>query len=308
MTEREEFLKTLPANVRTKLKKLQFADNLVLTVQKHGYVSELETGKDVLEKDWSYTMKSLSEKLCVSLPWLYQHLRGNVRYVYINKFNLASQSFFYQKPVTELKKYHELSSIHLNNEDVFAWFNDHFNYGIRSKVIKTDRIFGDATETVVRRIALAYIKDYQGIWDDIKPLIKNETLWNLCIKSPAFRTTSKYPFVLMRSPFATADDFKNAEFHVLREYDYASSGMNDLLSRGAGVFKAKSGKNSKMMFVFNSPRAFDTIKLSNQVYEILKDSGYKQRSVEQGIQATINLFAVPATNYFEAFPDEKPQM
>ena len=27
MIEREEFLKTLPANVRTKLKKLQFADN-----------------------------------------------------------------------------------------------------------------------------------------------------------------------------------------------------------------------------------------------------------------------------------------
>ena len=76
----------------------------------------------------------------------------------------------------------------------------------------------------------------------------------------------------------------------------------------AGVFKAKSGKNSKMMFVFNSPRAFDTIKLSNQVYEILKESGYKQRSIEQGIQATINLFAVPATRYFEAFPDKKPQM
>ena len=111
----------------------------------------------------------------------------------------------------------------------------------------------------------------------------------------------------MRSPFATADDFKNAEFHVLREYDYASSGMNDLLSRGAGVFKAKSSKNSKMMFVFNSPRAFDTIKLSNQVYEILKDSGYKHRSVEQRIQATINFFAVPATRYFEAYPNEKLQ-
>ena len=176
MIEREEFLKTLPANVRTKLKKLQFADNLVLTVQKHGYVSELETGKDVLEKDWSYTMKSLSEKLCVSLPWLYQHLRGDVRYVYINKFNLVSQSFFYQKPVTELKKYHELSSIHLNNEDVFAWFNNHFDYGIRSKVIKADRIFGDATETVVRHIALAYTKDYSGIWDDIKQLVKDEKL------------------------------------------------------------------------------------------------------------------------------------
>lgn len=49
------------------------------------------------------------------------------------------------------------------------------------------------------------------------------------------------------------------------------------------------------MFVFNSPRAFDTIKLSDQVYKILKDSGYKPRSIEQGIQATINLFAVPAT-------------
>ena len=308
MIEREEFLKTLPANVRTKLKKLQFADNLVLTVQKRGYVNELDSGKDVLEEDWSYTMKNLSEKLCVSLPWLYQHLRGDVRYIYINKFNLSSQSFFYQKNVEDLKKYHELSSIHLNNEDVFTWFNNNFMYGIRSKVIKADRIFGDATETVVRRIALAYIKGYSGIWDDIKPLIKDEKLWNLCIKAPAFRKTSKYPFVSMPSPFTQSDDFKNADFHVLKEYDYASSGMNDLLSRGAGVFKAKSCKNSKMMFVFNSPRAFDTIKLSNQVYEILKDSGYKQRSIEQGIQATINLFAVPATNYFEAFHDEKPQM
>ena len=308
MDQREEFLKTLPANVAKKLKKLQFADNLVLTVQKHGYVNELETGKEVLEKDWSYTMKSLSEKLCVSLPWLYQHLRGDVRYIYINKFNLASQSFFYQKPVEELKKYHELSSIHLNNEDVFTWFNDHFDYGIRSKVIKADRIFGDATETVVRCIALSHIQGYSDIWDDIKPLVKDEKLWNLCMKSPAFRTTSKYPLVSMPSPFLTADDFKNADFHVLKEYDYASVGMNELLSRGAGVFKAKSGKNSKMMFVFNSPSEFDTIKLSNQVYEILKESGYKQRSIEQGIQATINLFAVPATNYFEAFPDEKPQM
>lgn len=307
MDQREEFLKTLPANVAKKLKKLRFADDLVLTVQKHGYVNELESGKDVLEKDWSFTMKNLSEKLCVSLPWLYSHLRCDVRYVYINKFNLVSQSFFYQKPVEELKKYHQLSSIHLNNEDVFAWFNDHFDYGIRSKVIKADRIFGDATETVVRRIALAYIKDYSGIWDDIKPLIKDEKLWNLCKKSPAFRITSKYPFVPMSSPFTQSDDLKNAEFHVLKEYDYSSSGMNDLLSRGAGVFKAKIGKNSKMMFVFNSPRAFDTTKLSNQVYEILKDSDYKQMTIDQGIQATINLFAVPAMNYFEAFPDEKLQ-
>ena len=29
-----------------------------------------------------------------------------------------------------------------------------------------------------------------------------------------------------------------ADFHVLKEYDYASSGMNELLSRGAGIFKA----------------------------------------------------------------------
>lgn len=307
MDQREEFLKTLPSSVQTKLKKLQFADNLVLTVQKHGYVNELESGEDVLEKDWSFTMKNLSEKLCVSLPWLYSHLRGGVRYVYINKFNLASQSFFYQKPVEELKKYHELSSIHLNNEDVFAWFNNHFDYGIRSKVIKADRIFGDATETVVRCVALSHIQGYSGIWDDIKPLVKDEKLWNLCIKSPAFRTTSKYPLVSMPSPFLTADDFKNADFHVLKEYDYASVGMNELLSRGAGVFKAKSGKNSKMMFVFNSSPAFDTNKLSNQVYEILKESGYKPRSIEQGIQATINLFSVPATRYFEAYPDELPK-
>ena len=307
MDQREEFLKTLPANVAKKLKKLQFADNLVLTVQKHGYVSELETGKDVLEKDWSYTMKSLSEKLCVSLPWLYQHLRGDVRYVYINKFNLASQSFFYQKPVEELKKYHELSSIHLNNEDVFTWFNNHFDYGIRSKVIKADRIFGDATETVVRCVALSHIQGYSDIWDDIKPLVKDEKLWNLCMKSPAFRLTSKYPLVSMPSPFLTADDFKNADFHVLKEYDYASVGMNELLSRGAGIFKAHNGKNSKMMFVFNSSPAFDTNKLSDQVYKILKDSGYKPRSIDQGIQATINLFAVPATRYFEAYPNEKLQ-
>ena len=307
MPEREEFLKTLPPQVAKKLKKLQFADNLVLTVQKHGYVSELETGKDVLEEDWSYTMKSLSEKLCVSLPWLYQHLRGDVRYVYINKFNLASQSFFYQKPVTELKKYHELSSIHLNNSDVFAWFNNHFDYYIRSKVIKADRIFGDATETVVRHIALAYIKGYSDIWDDIKPLVKDEKLWNLCMKSPAFHLTSKYPLVSMPSPFLTADAFKNADFHVLKEYDYASSGMNELLSRGAGIFKAHNGKNSKMMFVFNSSPAFDTTKLSNQVYEILKDSNYKPMTIDQGIQATINLFSVPATRYFEAYPNEKIQ-
>ena len=98
-----------------------------------------------------------------------------------------------------------------------------------------------------------------------------------------------------------------ADFHVLKEYDYASVGMNELLSRGAGIFKAHNGKNSKMMFVFNSSPAFDTNKLSDQVYKILKDSGYKPRSIDQGIQATINLFAVPVTHYFEAYPNEKLQ-
>lgn len=306
-SQKEEFLEELPPKVKQKLKKLQFAENLVLTRQEKGQVNELETGKDVFEKDWSYTMKSLAEKLHVSLPWLYQHLRGDVRYVYINKFNLVSQSFFYQKPVEELKEYHELSSIHLNNEDIFRWFNDHFSYGIRSKVIKADRIFGDATEIAVRRIAIGYIKDYSDVWEDIKPLVKDERLWNLCIKSPVFRLTSRYQFISMPSPFTKSDDFKNANFNVLSEYNYASSGMNELLSRGAGVFKAKSGRNSKMMFIFNSAPAFNVIKLSDQVYKILKNSGYKSRSIEQGIQATVNLFAVPAAKYFEAYPSEKPQ-
>lgn len=307
MTEREEFLKTLPANVRTKLKKLQFADNLVLTVQKHGYVNELESGKDVLEKDWSFTMKNLSEKLCVSLPWLYSHLRGSVRYVYINQFNLSSQSFFYQKSVDELEHFHELSSVHLNNEDVFAWFNNHFDYYIRSKVIKADRIFGDLTETAVKRIALGYIQGGMDFWNDVEKLVKDKTLWNLCIKSPSFRFTSKYPLVSRPTPFTNSNDFKSANFHVLSEYDYSSTGMNELLSAGAGIFKATNGRNSKMLFIFNSEPAFDSVKLQDQVYKVLKDSNYKPRSIDQGIQATINLFSVPATRYFEAYPNEKLQ-
>lgn len=49
-----------------------------------------------------------------------------------------------------------------------------------------------------------------------------------------------------------------ADFHALKEYDYASVGMNELLSRGAGIFKATTGRNSKMLFVFNSEPAFDS--------------------------------------------------
>ena len=99
-----------------------------------------------------------------------------------------------------------------------------------------------------------------------------------------------------------------ADFHVLKEYDYTSVGMNELLSRGAGIFKATTGRNSKMLFIFNSEPAFDSVKLQDQVYKVLKDSDYKPRSIDQGIQATINLFAVPATRYVEAYPNEKLQM
>ena len=101
--QKEEFLETLPRIVKQKTEKLQFANNLVLTKQKNSCVTEFETGEEVKEADWSYTMKSLAEKLNVSLPWLYNNLRGSVRYVYINQFNLSAQSFFYDKAIDELE-------------------------------------------------------------------------------------------------------------------------------------------------------------------------------------------------------------
>lgn len=300
--QKEDFLKSLPSNVSQKIKKLQFADNLVLTKQQRGYVTEVKSGKEVKEADWSYTMKDLSAKLGVSLPWLYANLRDSVRYVYISSFNLIAQSFFYDKTIDELEQFHELSSIHLNNEDIFRWFNNHFSYGIRSIVIPAEKIFGENASVAVKRMTTGFINgNKDDMWYDVEKLVRDQKLWNLCKSSPVFRKTSKYPIISLTSPLKSADNFKNTTFHTLSEYDYTSMGMNELLANGAGIYKAKSGKNSKMLFTFNAKQAFDVMTLQDQMYKIFKDD-YKPRYIDQGIQSTINFFAVPAVKYFKLYP------
>ena len=306
-SQKEDFLKSLPPNVSKKLKQLKLTDNLVLTEQKGGSVTELETNKPVIEKDWAYTMKSLAEQFHVSLPWLYKHLRDQVRYVYINKFNLQSQAYFYEKPIADLYNFHHLDSVHLNTNDVYKWFNGLFSYGIRSKIIPASLIFGDNTDTIVFNFALGYLQGSQHIYDDAEKFVQNQQLLNLCVKAPNFRKTSKYPLISMPSPIDDSYTLQHTTFHTLSEYDYSSTGMNELLRRGAGIFKANSGKNGKMMFVFDTASAFDVAKLSERLYKFLKDTHYKPYQIEQGITAAENIFAVPAVTYFEMFPDELPR-
>lgn len=299
MDKREIFLQSLPPKAQAKLKRLQFADNLVLTNQKGGTVTELGSGKAVLEPDWSFTMKSLSQQLHVTLPWLYSNLRGSVRYVYISSFNLQVQSFFYQKPVEQLRQYHELSSVHLNTADVYSWFCKAFSYGVRSKVIPAERIFGEDADTALYALAMGFITSHKLDEKAVAKYVKDDNLWQLCAHSPAFRYTSKYPLVPQQSPIADARDLVNAQFHVLSEYPYASTGMTNLLSRGAGVYKAKGGKNGKMMFIFKEQPAFDEELLANRVHAALDGTDYKSYAIEQGLQATANLFAVPVADYFK---------
>lgn len=305
MTTHESFLQSLPPKVQDKLKRLKFKDNFVPTAQKGGIVTELASGKEVLEPEWSYTMKGLAKQLHVTLPWLYSNLRNDVRYVYVSSFNLQAQSFFYQKPIKELQKYHELSSIHLNTQDVYTWFSSTFTHGIRSKVIPATRIFGDDVETALYTLAMGFITSRKLAEEAVAKYVKDDKLWQLCTKSPQFRYTSKYPLVAMPSPIADAQDLKNAVFHTLKEYSYTSTGMTDILSRGAGIFKGKSGKNGKMMFIFMEQQAFDEVKLADKIYDALEGTSYKNYVIEQGLQATSNVFAVPAVKYFELYPDAK---
>lgn len=305
MTTHESKMQSLPPKVQDKIKQLHFKDCFVPTAQKGGIVTELASGKEVLEPEWGYTMKSLAKQLHVTLPWLYSNLRNDVRYVYISNFNLSAQSFFYQTPIKELRKYHELSSIHLNTEDVYDWFSNTFTYGIRSKVIPATRIFGDDAENALYTLAIGFITSHKLADEHVAKYVKNDELWQLCAKSPQFRYTSKYPLVAMPSPIANAQDLRHTTFHTLSEYPYASTGMTDILSRGAGIFKGKSGRNGKMMFIFMEQPAFDEVKLANRIYDALEETSYKGYIIEQGLQATCNLFAVPAVKYFELYPDAK---
>lgn len=305
MTTHESSLQSLPPKVQDKIKQLHFKDCFVPTAQKGGIVTELASGKEVLEPEWGYTMKSLAKQLHVTLPWLYANLRDQVRYVYISNFNLSAQSFLYQTPIKELQKYHELSSIHLNTQDVYTWFSNTFTYGIRSKVIPVTRIFGDDTDAALYTLAMGFITSHKLAEEHVAKYVKDDKLWQLCAHSPQFRYTSKYPLVTLLSPIADAQDLKNAAFHTLSEYPYASTGMTDLLSRGAGIFKGKSGKNGKMIFVFMEQPAFDEIKLADKIYDALEGSDYKPYIIEQGLQATSNVFAVPAVKYFKLYLDAK---
>lgn len=299
MGTHEKYIQSLPHKVQARIKQLRFKDNFIPTAQTHGTVTELGSNKPVLEPAWAYTMKDLAKQLHVTLPWLYSNLRESVHYVYISSFNLQAQSFFYQESIENLQKHHELSSIHLNTEDIYNWFNNAFTYGIRSKVIPATRIFGDDMDSALYVLAMGFITSHKLAEEAVAKYVKDDTLWHLCVKSPAFRYTSKYPLVPQQSPIADARDLLNAKFHVLSEYPYASTGMTDLLSRGAGVYKNKHGKNGKMLFRLNSLPAFDEESLADRIYAALDGTDYKSYAIEQGLQATANLFAVPAADYFK---------
>lgn len=298
-------LETLPKQVQAKIKKLQFADQFVVTNQDHGYVTEAKTGKEVLFKDWRFTMKDLAKILHVTLPWLYANLRGNVHYVYISKFNLPALSFFYQTPMEQLHKYRELSSVHLNSEDVFKWFNSYFDCGVRSVVIDAERIFGDSTDEATYLLAMGLLRRQKNVWDTAQKYVKDPELWDLCTNAPDFRYTSKYPLVKKPSFIKDAYSLGETDFHALSEYKYASTGLADMLSRGSYVFKAKTGRNGKMLFVFRGHPAFDEDKLASRVNSALEKSSYKQWQVDQALQGVANLFAVPAVDYFAKYPAEK---
>lgn len=296
----EEFLGKLPKETVVKIKKLKFYKNLVLIRQRKNFLEEVETGELIKKSDWDFTLPELAQKLHVTRSWLYNNLRGDVRYIYINTFNLESLSIFYQKPMTELNKYRELAPIHLNTNDVIKWFNNTFYYGKRSVVINAENIFGKDANQILLNYGLNSISHLYLDINNLNKFVLNKKLWNLCLKAPHLYKTSKYP-IFEISKSLTTIDFKKINFHVLSEYTYAADGIRDILTLGADVYKSRKGKNSKMLFTFSYREPFDVAWVYQELCNRLKNTPYPQRAIDDTVAYLQNIFVVPAIQYFKFY-------
>lgn len=297
----EEFLKKLPKNSVTKIKGLKFQQNLVLINRHLNHLEEVETGKIVKKSDWDFTIPEIAKTLHVSRTWVYKNIQSKVRYIYINNFDLNSLSIFYQKNFKELSEYRELVSVHLNTKDVINWFNDSFQYGKRSVVINSQRIFGDKFNQILLAYAVNSINHLSLDMHDLDKYVLNTKLWDLCLNAPFLYHTSKYPLVKLPKTL-TATELKNTTFHVLSEYKYAANGMHELLISGASVYKGKKGKNSKMLFVFCNNDPFDVDRLYKELSERIKGKNYSPRIIEEAVTTLESMFVVPASEYCKEFP------
>lgn len=153
----EDFLAKLPKDTVAKIKKLKFANNLVLINRRYNLLQNVETGELIKKSDWNYTIPELVKKLHVSRSWLYNNLQSKVRYIYINNFDIESMAIFYEKSIKDLRYYQHLAPIHLNTQDVVKWFNDTFIHGKRSVVIDSQRIFGKESNQILLDLSLIHI-------------------------------------------------------------------------------------------------------------------------------------------------------
>lgn len=297
----EEFLARLPQDSISKIEKLKYSNNLVLINRRHGFLEEVETGKIIKKANWDFTIPEIAKKLHVSRTWVYINLQSNVRYIYINNFDIESLSIFYEKSIGELRQYRELTPIHLNTEDVVRWFNTSFIHGKRSIVINSQRIFGTDNDQILLTYALNSINHFRFDIHVLDKYVIDAKLWNLCLNAPVFHHTSKYPIVKIPKTI-TAQDLKSTTFHSLNEYKYAANGMRDLITSGSDVYKGCNGKNSKMLFTFSDNDPFDINWMYQEISKRLKNTPYSPKVIDDTVTALTDMFVVPAAKYFKELP------
>lgn len=300
-TEIEDFLNKLPKETAEKIKKLKFAQNLVLIQKQHNTLKSVETNELIKKTDWNYTLPGIAQKLHVSRSWLYNNLQGRVRYIYLNNFDLQGLSIFYEKSIAELRQYRPLTPIHLCTQDVVEWFNSSFVHGKRSVVINAQNIFGEDASKILLDYALNGLNHLRLNMNDLDKYVLDKELWGLCCKAPRLYKTSKYPIVVIPKSLTVAE-FDKINFRSLGEYTYSANGMRDILTSGADIYKNKKGKNSKMLFTFpDNSEPFDTQWMYQELSKRLKDSSYSPKVIDDTVTTLVNMFVVPAVQYFKEF-------
>lgn len=296
----EAFLAKLPKDTVAKIKKLKFANNLVLINRRYNLLQNVETGELIKKSDWNYTIPELVKKLHVSRSWLYNNLQSKVRYIYINNFDIESMTIFYEKSIKDLRYYQHLAPIHLNTQDVVKWFNDTFIHGKRSVVIDSQRIFGKESNQILLDYAIRSIRRLLLDMNELNKYALDPKLWNLCRNAPVLHKTSKYPMVIIPKSL-TPIDFNNIKFHTLSEYKYSANGMRELLTSGSDIYKGKNGKNSKMLFTFSDNDPFDVNWMYQELSKRLNSKIYSPRVIDDTVTTLANMFVVPAVQYFKDF-------
>lgn len=302
--EIEKFLKKLPEATVKKIKKLKVAQNLVLIDRKNNYIKEVGTSNLIEKADWDFTLPELEKLLHVSRPWLYSNLRGKVRYIYINNFDLETLSIFYNKPIKEIYYYRSLATIHLNTHDVVKWFNNSFFHGKRSIVTNAKRVFGEQANQILLNYALSCINHLNTHMNDLNEKALNSKLWNLCCEAPSLNHTSEYPIVELPLKIS-ASHLKKIQLHTLKEYTYSATGMRMVITSGAEIFKSRKGKNAKMLFTLPNNEPFDTSWLNQQLTHKLEGTSYTPRLISDTVTAIENMFVVPAVQFYKEFPNKR---